>query len=166
MLYFVWFYVHRFTDCKPFTKLYTREHLDWALALYGKTWPFVKTICKNPKSTISESFIMWKIKLTWYTPQRGYFEGVKLSWMLKFWNIHGKKLMVHVGRIIKIAVILTFVSKYFVAPFPTTKTTILLPLKNTHHIVVVCQQCDTKHDFCQAPHSPKHTYVCTYVASI
>ena len=34
-----------------------------------------------------------------------------------------KEFMVHGRRILKLAVILTFVSKYFVVSFPTRKTT-------------------------------------------
>jgi hypothetical protein len=46
----------------------------------------------------------------------GIFQGVNFLWMLKISNIHGQKFVVH-------TVILTFVSKYFMVIFPTTKKT-------------------------------------------
>ena len=55
--------------------------------------------------------------------------GVKVSWMLKKWIIHGEKIVVHARTILKPAVVLTFVSKYFMVLFPTMKTTNFYPLK-------------------------------------
>ena len=52
----------------------------------------------------------------------GSLQGVNFLWMLKISNIHGQKFVVH-------TVILTFVSKYFMVIFPTTKKQNFLPIR-------------------------------------
>ena len=47
-----------------------------------------------------------------------------------------KKFMVHARRIVKLAVILTFMSKYFTAPLPAMKKHNFLVLENTHYIMI------------------------------
>ena len=49
---------------------------------------------------------------------RGDLSSCKILWMLKIWTIHGKKIVVCTGRLV---VMLTFMSKYLVVLFPTTK---------------------------------------------
>ena len=50
--------------------------------------------------------------------------------------IYGKKFVVHAGGILKF-VLLTFMSKYFMIFFPTTKTTIFYPYFMVHMCQVV-----------------------------
>ena len=50
------------------------------------------------------------------------------------------KKVVCTRKLLELAVILTFISKYFTVPLPTTKTTIFLPLKITTIMIVSIHQ--------------------------
>jgi hypothetical protein len=60
----------------------------------------------------------------------GIFRGVKFSGTLKIRVIYGEKIHGLRQKEVKLAVILTFISKYVVVLFLTTTTTNLLPVIN------------------------------------
>ena len=57
------------------------------------------------------------------------FQCVIFQLMLKFGSFTIKLLTVHARRLSQLAVIPTFMSKYFIVPFSTAKTVNFLPLE-------------------------------------
>lgn len=69
--------------------------------------------------------------------QEGIFQGLEFSWMLKNCIIRGKNFSMHARRILKLAKMLIFRSKYSVVPFPLSFGLLLYALF-PHDILQLC----------------------------